>query len=323
MTPELIQQGKVIFKPVTEKLQASPHPLVHQTAKVLDEYRRKLEVSRKLTDSPPKRRARSSPEIYPVSGLGWEEYLRKGYIELRGNVLPLRVSLGAANRALRLWDALIKACVERNMDIALNVSRGKGLLLVTERGTALELRISERLQETILSAKGMSEMDILFKRHIRHVPTGELRIFVGGRGTEWKVEDDSKGKLEDRLNLVLSRIHSTVKFRLDREAEWAERDRLATLEKEKQERQRQAQAERERLQEIERQRVAALVAEAENWKRAAVIREYIDAVRQRSSALILEDESRAALDAWIAWAEHAVESMNPLNSRLDGLTLKN
>ena len=294
-----------------------PHPLVRQTAHALAEYRRKLEASRKRAESPSKSRHRTQPDYSAFSKPSWRDYVDKGYIELHGEVLPLRVSLEAADRALRLWDALIKACINRKMD----VSHGKGRLLVAERGITVELRISERLVRTALPTKGMSEIDILFKRNIRHESSGELRIFVDGFGSEWKVEDDSKGKLEDKLNAVLSRIHSTVKLRLDREAEWAERDRLEQIARERRELERQALAERQRLQDLERQRRVDLVAEAENWKRAAVVREYIDAVRRRSVDTTHSDETKTALDAWIAWAEDAADTMDPLENRVaDGIS---
>lgn len=289
-----------------------PHPLVRQTIKALDKYRLKLEASRKRAEAPPKPHDRGLPDFSAFSKPNWREYLEKGYVELPGNVLPLRVSLEVTDRALRLWDALIKACINRKMDISL----GKDRLLVAERGITAELRMSERLIRTALSTKGMSEIDILFKRNIRHESSGELRIFVGGFGTEWKAEDDSKGKLEDRLNIVLSRIHSKVKLRLDREAEWAERDRLEQVARERRELERQELAERQRLQEVERQRRADLVAEAENWKRVAVVRDYIEAVRRLSTDTMLSYESKVALNAWIAWAEHAADAMDPLASRV-------
>lgn len=294
-----------------------PHPLVRQTAQAVTEYRRKLEASRKRAESPPKPRDRWQPDFSAFSRPSWREYVDKGYIELDGDVLPLRVSLNLTDRALRLWDALIKACVDRKMAISL----GKDRLLVAERGITVELRMSERVIRTALPTKGMSEIDILFKRNVRHDSSGELRIFVGGFGSDWKAEDDSKGKLEDKLNVVLSRIHSTVKLRIEREAEWAERDRLEQITRERRERERLALAERQQLQEIERQRCADLIAEAESWKRAAIVREYIVAVRIRLADTLLSAGSRAALDDWIRWAEHAVDAMDPLTRRVaDNIT---
>lgn len=305
---ETDQANRVVVSPELIR----PHPLVRQTAQVISEYRRKLEASRKRAEAPPKKRGQWQPDFSAFSKPSWREYLEKGYIELPGNVLPLRVSLEVADRALRLWDALIKACVNRKMDVSI----GKGRLLVAERGITVELRMSERLVQTTLPTTGMSEHDILFKRNIRHESSGELRIFVGGFGSEWKAEDDSKGKLEDRLNAVLSRIHSTVKLNLDRKAEWAERDRLEQIAKERRELERQAAAERQRLKEVERQRRADLLAEAENWKRVALVREYITAVREHAVDTPLTGESKAALDAWIAWAEHAADTLDPLASRV-------
>lgn len=305
---EAAQENKVIVAPELTR----PHPLVRQTAKTLSEYRRNLEVSRKRAEAPPSPGNQGQPDFSAFSMPSWREYLSKGHIELPGDVLPLRVSLDGADRALRLWDALIKACIDRKMDISL----GERRLLVSERGVTLELRLSERLVRTVLPSKGISQMDILFNRHIQYEPTGELRIFVGGIGTEWKAMDDAKGKLENRLNVVLSRIHSEVKLRLDAYAERAERRRLEKIEEEKRQLERQAQAERQRLEEVEQKRLAALVAEAESWKSATIVREYVEAVRNSVAVTSISNESKAALEEWIAWADRAVDMIDPLGRRL-------
>lgn len=302
------QANKVVVAPELIR----PHPFVHRTAQALADYRRKLEASKKRAESPPKPHHRWQPDYSAFSKPSWRDYVDKGYIELPGEVLPLRVSLETTDRALRLWDALIKACVSRKMEVSI----GKGRLLVSQRGITLELRMSERLVRTVLPTKGMSEIDIQFKRNIRHESSGDLRIFVDSFGSDWKAEDNSKCKLEDRLNVILSRIYSTVKARLDFKVARAERNRLEQLAKERRELEQQALAERRRLQEIERQRRADLVTEAENWKRVAIVREYINAVRRYAVEKMLSDERRAALDAWIAWAENAADIMDPLASRV-------
>jgi hypothetical protein len=308
LTFEADQANKVIV----ESELTRPHPLVRQTIKILDEYRRNLEASKKRAEAPPKPRDRWQPDFSAFGRPSWREYLSKGYIELHGEALPLRVSLDAADRALRLWDALIKACIDRKMEISL----GKNRLLVAERHVNLELRMSERLVRTVLSTKGMSETDILFNRNIHYESTGELRIFVYCLGTEWKAADDAKGKLEDRLNTVLARIHSEAKLSLDATAERAERDRLERLEGERRELEQQAEAERQRLAEVERQRIAALVAEAENWKRVTVVREYVEAIKMFVLETNLPTESKAPLDTWIAWAEQAANSIDPMTNRV-------
>lgn len=289
-----------------------PHLLVRQTAKIFEEYRRKLEVSRKRVETPQKRTAKWEPDFGAFSSPNWSDYLHKGYIELRGEVLPLRVSLETADRALRLWDAVIKACVSRKIEISLGVNR----LLVKERGITLELRMSERIEQIVLPTKGMANVDIMFKRHIRYESTGELRIFVCGFGTEWKLPDDDKGKLEDRLNIALSRIHREVKLRLDWNEEDAERQRLRAISEHEKELVRQQEAERfQRLKE-EQARIAALVAEAEGWKHAEAIREYVTAVQQRASTAMSLPE-RALFDAWSSWACKAADAIDPIAGRLE------
>ena len=134
-------------------------------------------------------------------------------------------------------------------------------------------------------------------------------------GSEWKTEDDSKGKLEDRLNTVLSRIYSNVKLSLDRDAERAERNRLEQIARERRELEQQRLAEQRQLEEIELKRRAHLVSDAENWKRAVLVPEYVAAVKERAVETILSDANKENLDVWITWAEHAADALDPLISQ--------
>lgn len=290
-----------------------PHSLVRQTAKALEEYRRKLESSRKRFEEPPKRTAKWQPDFSAFSKPSWRDYLSKGYIEMHGEVLPLRVSLQTADRALRLWDTLIKACVSRKIKVSLGSNR----LLVEERGVTLELRLSERLEQVTLSTKGMADIDVMFKRHIRYDSTGDLRIFVSGFGTEWKLSDDRKGKLEERLNMVFSRIHSEVKHRLDWNDEDVERRRLRAIAEHERELAQQREAERIQRVKEEQGRVVALAAEAESWRHADAIRKYVTAVQERARNMTLSLTENSNLDAWSSWACQAADVIDPIERRLE------
>lgn len=124
--------------------------------------------------------------------------------------------------------------------------------------------------------------------------------------------------MEDKLNSVLSRIHSEVKIRIADEAEREERRRRERIEEEKRQRERQAEAERQRLEELERKRLAELMSEAECWKRSTVVREYIEALRKRAAENSLSKECREVFDEWIAWACQAADRLDPLERRLFG-----
>jgi hypothetical protein len=101
---------------------AKPHRLVAAAAEEVQALRSALERSRERLAHPRqlKRGERWEPDWEALAGPDWRDYERRGRImELSANTLPLRVSLESADRALRIWDAMLKACETRGIKVSL------------------------------------------------------------------------------------------------------------------------------------------------------------------------------------------------------------
>ncbi|MFF8442218.1 hypothetical protein ACF07U_15225 [Streptomyces californicus] len=141
-------------------------------------------------------------------------------------------------------------------------------------------------------------------------PAERLRICVSGgsrhRADEWA--DTAARPLEDQLAEIVQEVGLR--------GEAAERKRLADLEAAQEERLRwEAAMEQAKIDYAEAARVQRLEAQAEAWRRAAGIAEYIDALRLHAQTLQIGPE-RDEAEAWVAWASDHVQRLNPLNGTL-------
>jgi hypothetical protein len=289
-----------------------PHALVVKTMRALKEYRVALEKSRKRAEAPPKPKARWQPDPFAFVKPRWSDYLQNGVIELAGDVLPLKVSLDTADRALRIWDALIKACVCRDM----TVSIGKNRLLLGLEGETVEMRISEGVERVAGSTAGLSEPEIVLNRHIKKVPTGELRIFVCDHLHETKCADAPGKPLELQMNALLCRVYGRVASERAWRARLAEQSRLRAIAEARREAEHQAREERRRHLEEERRREAELIAEASVWDKCNMVQAYIKHISQIIDRDPNADRANGAIKAWLDWASRVVQRMDPTSNRM-------
>jgi hypothetical protein len=200
-------------------------------------------------------------------------------MELSDEVLPMRVSIEASGRALRIWDAIIKACATRGMQLAVEPRA----LKVSFGGDWVKLRMSEKVDR---AAAGMRA-----DQHQVRTATGALRIFVIDRG-ETKFENRAEYPLEQQLGDVLRRIHYSMASLRFQGHVWGEQRRLAEAARQAADIARAAAAERRQQQEegercreavreaveVEQQREAEresqLGIEANAWRQAETIRKH-------------------------------------------------
>jgi hypothetical protein len=228
--------------------------------------------------------------------------------------LGLRVSLSSSDRALLLMDALVKTCVKRGLTVSIEGMR----LKVGYDGSAVEVRISERVTKIVGSPYGPSKNDVLFDRDRTCQPTGELTIAVARYVSVRKTVDKQNLKLEQQLGAVLSKIYrgiaegkawSTHLKKMS--AAWEAR---AKAQKVEQEARQAAAAEVRRIEEDRRRQQVDLIAEANAWQQSKTILAYADHLA--AEAIKSGDPISADLQAWIEWATGAAESMDPTNKRI-------
>lgn len=269
-----------------------PHHLVAQTVRELVKVRAALEKSKARLLNPTSRPLGEPPSLN--SGPHWRDYARRGHLpELSSGALPLRVSIEASGRALRIWDALIKASVRRKLNISV---AGNRLQLAADGGRCLLRMTEKRSKSTTRQTRAT----------VANLPTGILQLVIGAGVYEKRFSDQPDRPIEQQLNNVLievfQRIHESGERALCQEhtrlgAETAPVE-LAAVEN--------AAAQ-------ERQRTDLLVAEATAWNQAQQIRAYV-AHLQALAEGIPENHDR---QKWLAWAKLVADRMDPSKGRLD------
>jgi hypothetical protein len=141
----------------------------------------------------------------------------------------------------------------------------------------------------------------------RRRATGRLRIelpggFLRGRST---FSEGARGPLEAKIPTILSELEDRGR----RYTAWAaEHARIAEIQRQEALR-REEQA---RLARTDRARAERLQAEAQAWRRAHELQEYVDAVRAHLPSLSEEDRSR--VEPWCTWAEDWLIRSDPVRS---------
>lgn len=231
----------------------------------------------------------------------------RGFLNsLGGERLALGVAAQNLDRALRLYDALLKSLSSRGMkldekkpgdyrDTHVIVLGEKISIALKERGKRSEFRPTEQeLKEA--SRRGYS----YFPRW-RYCSTGELRFEIGSKYIA--IRDDRSGRLEDRLNEVLVALLAEALKRKEREKRRQEEEsqwqaRAADISRQK------------RAAEAEKSRLAALEQQSDAWHRAARLRAYLSALEQAITNGVLE--GTAEFHDNISWGYRMADWLDPL-----------
>jgi hypothetical protein len=312
-----VLKAALAFEAATENVVAvagemlQPHPIVRATARRVRGEVAGLERARMESVKPRMPRDRLEPALRSsLKGPSWFLYQARHVMQFGDDVLPMSVSIDTAERALRIWDAVIKACVARHMKVALT-PRG---LLVTSGADEVVMRLAERV-----AGKGEERR-----------ASGVLRITFG-RESRDRVVDEPGRPLEGQLNDLLCRVHREMASarhsrlvdgacKAREQAAQADRERAAEIAAEAE---RQQAAERRRQHEIEaeeRARMARmveleaqLVAEANSWRQAEAIRSYI---AHLTSTIASGALAGPELRDWLTWAAAVAARLDPTSTRL-------
>lgn len=277
----------------------------------LEEEAKKIEAARKATEQyekwPEWRKQRESGP----DRMAWFWYERAGQLmPATHHASVVRLSLAQFRRGLAILNAVAVAAEKRGFQV--ETSAKKGRVLLSGHGGDLELRMSEATEQKTRKVK---RYDIKFEDERYRVPTGRLRIVVErGYGKVWTLEETAEGPLETKLNAFFAGVWKQVVFCRQRtRMEEATAQRQAALAAERAEAER-VRREEERKIEAERKRRTELVAEAEAWRRAALIREYAAALRREAQSRGYEAVAKVA--EWGEWALRVAGEMDPTESRV-------
>jgi hypothetical protein len=270
---------------VVPKTLRNPHPLVEQSAAIL--------------------------EIQKPNNHGLLEPTKK-------RCLDIQVSKTSLRRALRIMDALIKALETRGYQVCL--SEGATKVKVLE--FALHFGISEQLVTERLEPKDHDLEGSYRFGHSRfreqRVPSGVLCLTIHKADGHWLWDcrknwrDGKKQQLENSLNNFISgllRAAAQIKERVreEQERERERRERLRRLEEE-----RRIRAEKRRRIQEEQERVSSLISQADDWHKSKLIREYIAAVEKMSLSGDCPVQPEGNLNEWVKWAREQADRLDPL-----------
>jgi hypothetical protein len=224
--------------------------------------------------------------------------------------LDVRISKGNIDRAMRIYDALIKALEKRGFDISLNESNRTTSVSVL--GEDLEIRLEEPSNKverelTQEEKKKLFQNDWIYDRY-RYIPSGKLvfRIneYIDGIRKSWS--DGKKHRLEDLLNSFIIGLIGA-----------AEQEKVKRLEREQKEREwrEQEEARRRKAEEIQKakEKVERLLREAQAWQKAQQVRTYIEAVKQAAIQKHGYINTGSELDNWLKWATQQADRLDPLS----------
>ncbi len=224
------------------------------------------------------------------------------------DTLTLRVGPASLDRALRIYDTLLKTVEKLGGQVGFADQAGRysgswKTTYVVVLGEKIEIAITEtaKRRDHVLTPEEQKTKDkdgYLHAPRYDFSPSGEMTFKItsiggGGSRTEWN--ESSRRPLETRLGDVLEGLKSFAAYRI------AARQERARKEEEKKAIHARLAEFKER-REAEKQRVERLDLMVNRWHEAKRVRAFVDAVRQSG----LRDEN------WIAWALGHADTLDPL-----------
>ncbi|WP_232252224.1 hypothetical protein [Pseudomonas frederiksbergensis] len=226
---------------------------------------------------------------------------QRGMPQTRGNGLNIAVSPALQTRALKVADTLLKALEKRGYI----VQQGKHQVEVVMFGDALRLRLYEPSlrsdyvpSATQLAEKAKGEWSYWPKWQF--TPSGRLQVMADD-GYGGKITDSNRHSVEQQLNKLIGLMAT-------RAVGFLVRNERQVIEDAERQRVRDMVLERKRRQDVEKQRLAKLEVDAQNWRRAQAIREYLNALEQSAEQQKLSTEQLELL----RWGHAKADWLDPL-----------
>jgi hypothetical protein len=239
-------------------------------------------------------RAERNPRIRQepnFTGWQWKRFLDDGQLLAATGVV--RVTQGTFERALTILNVMCHEGEKRGYSASTD-EKGSRIVLAGHGGK-VELRLSERLDERWEKRPAWNGK---LENTKFHVPTGDLRLFIGESYHERQVADGSM-KVEEQLNEAFVKVARHVVYQRQRERE------REVWHREWEAQQKQEEEASERRRELEA-RKAKLRADARAWNEARLIQQFLNAI-----------ESAGAFESgpeWMAWARSFADSIDPVKS---------
>lgn len=259
-------------------------------------------------------------KLHPLSektrrGLQKAKARNTSWIPSVSGVLDISVSDSSAERAVLLFDTLIKACERRGYSVSINDHDRRSETVFQLMGESIRVSLSERA--TRIDHVATPEE---IKRQARepwysppkwdYLPSGNLVFTIKerfGAIIRHSFGDTSRSRIESRLEDFIGLLQKTAVAWI---AQRRDRERQARDDEKKKLR----LAEIEEARKAEERKVATLLADIQNWQKAKHIREFIEAARIASMQPGNQLACNYASPDWIKWALDQADRYDPLRA---------
>lgn len=226
---------------------------------------------------------------------------QRGMPQTRGNGLNISVSPALQTRALKVADTLLKALDKRGY----TVQQGKHRVEILMFGHVLHLRLFEaslrsQYEPTAKELAAQAKGEWSYWAKWQFIPSGRLQVLVN-EGYGGKIVDSDSRPVELQLNKLVGLMAT-------RAVEFLVRNERQAIEDADRQRVRDVALERKRQQDAEKQRLAKLEIDAQNWRRAQAIREYLNALEQSAEQ---QKPSTEQLEL-LRWGHAKADWLDPL-----------
>jgi len=220
--------------------------------------------------------------------------------------LDVSVTLGTGDRAMLLYDTLLKALAARGYTVAVESDEHGTTTTVAVGTERVAIGIDERVERVERKPDPKAKRPV-FGKEYDYVPTGRLtlRLRLPYLSTRLRQSwwDGAKQRVEMCLNDFIVGIVAA-----------AEALKQQRLEQEARARAWRAEEERRQLAEQRRQdeaaRVRALRASLKGWRRSVVVREYAAAMRKAAEAVSQLGEGEPMTE-WLQWVDAYADCVDP------------
>jgi len=205
--------------------------------------------------------------------------------------LDIRVTPKHLGRALRIFDALIKALDARGIQVSVVTDDRRRHTQVELYGETVAFWLEERTApHPHVPTEAENKEGSAGRRKWDHVPSGQLRLrienpFLESARKTWS--DGHRAKLEDLLNDFVGGLAVVADGLRARTVRWKHQ------------------------REEEEQRVRTLEQQVDRWTRAAQVRAFADEAERRASAKGVPVTPASELGEWLAWARRHADRLDP------------
>lgn len=226
----------------------------------------------------------------------------RGLLQPKNECLDVQVTLSSSDRAMCIFDALIKGLDARGYETSVRKTGGRVITSVRVLEEDVAIQLTERVDR--VERKAAAKRTLWSQIEYDWIATGNLTIRIDSwaDGTRQTWSDGKQQRLENCLNQFIVGIVIVAGQMHERHLQWAEQERQRNQAEERRLRERQREEE-------ERGRIRAVHHTIDMWHTANTVRRYLSEVR---SALGSSSGVSVEIKEWLEWADAYADRIDPL-----------